>query len=51
MEVLAALGNGGGDFPTERACDRALSLPVVRQTSGEYTEYAPNTLTEIVGVQ
>ncbi len=44
------LGHGPGGFPnTERACDRALSLPLFPEMTNEQAEYVARMLVEIVG--
>ncbi len=50
QKAYSSLGYRRGDFPnTERACDRALSLPLFPEMTDEQAEYTAAVLAEIVG--
>jgi dTDP-4-amino-4,6-dideoxygalactose transaminase len=50
QKAWAGLGYTEGDFPhAERACARALSLPLFPEMSTEQVEYAAGALREVVG--
>lgn len=50
QKALAYLGYKAGDFPhAERACERALALPIFPELTAEQVEYVCDSLREIVG--
>lgn len=50
QKALAHLGYKAGDFPyTERACNRALALPLFPELTSEQAEYVCDSLCDIIG--
>jgi len=52
QKAYATLGYGPGSFPhTERACARALSMPLFPEMRSKQVEYAASSLARIVGLR